>query len=171
MAMIALMLVPTSSFRMDTHASICHSPHHPLLYYTGPLPSFPLCVWSLLTPKFVSLNLNLHNTNELILTFTGHTVAFLQELSGDNALTQSCDTDGGNLRLQQSASVENCGAFSRTSQDRYLPWLHEEVKLVSQKVTRNNVEIDEKTTYAPLGMKSLYKTRHFYYHEAGVMET
>ena len=65
----------------------------------------------------MSLNLNLHNTNELMLTFTGHTVAFLQELSGDNALIQRCDTDGGNLKLQQSASVEDCGASSRTSQE------------------------------------------------------
>lgn len=36
MVEVASMLVPASSFRVGIHASVCHSLHHPLLYYTGP---------------------------------------------------------------------------------------------------------------------------------------
>lgn len=53
----------------------------------GLLPSCPLCFWSLLVPKFVSLNLSLHNANELTLTFAGNIFAFLQRLSSDNAFS------------------------------------------------------------------------------------
>lgn len=60
----------------------------------GLLPSCPLCFWSLLVPKFVSLDLSLHNANELMLTFSGNTFAFLERLSSDNALVQRCYTDG-----------------------------------------------------------------------------
>lgn len=69
-------------------------PNTPSCTTLGLLPSYPLCVWSLLVPKFVSLNLSVHNANEFMLTFAGNTFAFLQRLSSDNALVQRCYTDG-----------------------------------------------------------------------------
>lgn len=53
------------------------------------------------------------------------------------------------LRLWWSASKENSGASPRTLQDRHLSCLHEEVNLVSPKLTCNNVEIEAKRLHMP----------------------
>ena len=148
MATLVLMLVSTSLFRRDIHSQFATDPTIPSCTIPGLFLSFPSCAWFLLAPKFVFLKLNLHNINELILTFTSNTFAFLQGLSGANRLIQRYDMDGRNLRLQWPASV-NCGAFWRTSQSRHLLCVPEEVNLVYQKLTCQNVEIDEKRHCMP----------------------